>query len=195
MRLLLRLACIIGGALAIAYAVDGLSINTEPRSFTIEEVETSGVGDARYVIVTGGESTGAHVAINTYLAGDSANKSTTGAIIPVFSRNRLAENADNARPPTSLLYSLEGTNGCLMDKTCGEATAVSVKGVIKHDDWSSIVTSYREVHYPRTPNFIFVADGEPMPWAIYLLIIGIGGIFLILGFLPTHLFSKYVTGS
>lgn len=179
----------------MAYAIDGLGINTDPKLFTIEEIETNGVGDARYIVVTGGESTGQHLAIKTYSSVDPANKYTTGAIIPVFSRSRLAENADSEQPPTSLLYSLQGTNGCLMDKTCGEPTAVSVKGVITHGDWRSIGTSYRDVSYPRAANFIFVADGEPLGWGIYLLILVIGGIFVMLGFLPKHLFSQYVIGN
>src|SRR5918995_213647 len=112
MKLLLRLGCIVGGAFAIAFAIDGLSINTEPKSFTIEEVETTGVGDARYVIVTGGASTGAHVAIKAYWSHDPATKYDTGAIIPVFSRDRLAENAAKEKPRTSLLYRVDGTDGC-----------------------------------------------------------------------------------
>ena len=131
MRLLIRLGCIVVGALMIAYGVDGLGINTEAKSFTIEEVETSGVGDARFVIVSGGESTGEHIAIKTYWPLDSSNKSTTGAVIPLFSRDRLAENGGSAQPPTSLLYSLEGTNGCLMDKSCGQATDVEVSVDLK----------------------------------------------------------------
>ena len=195
MRLLIRLGCILAGACAIAYGVDGLGINTVPKSFTIEEVESRGVGDTRFVIVTGAESNGEHIAVQAYRPLDSSQKSTIGAIIPLFSRHRLAQNAGSAQIGTSVLYSLEGTNGCLMNKTCGQPTTVYVRGVVKRGDWWGVGASYSDSNYPHAPNFIFVAEGEPLPEAVYLLIILSGGIFLLLGFLPKHLFSKYVTGT
>jgi hypothetical protein len=182
--LLLRLFCIVGALMAIWYGVDRWVINPEPKVFTIEEVEKNGVGDARYIVVTGGATTGNRIEVST-------NKTVIGAILPVFSQARLATGRNNPQLPTSVLYSLEGTRGCLMDNSCDKPGPIEVKGVVEGNDFFSTSRSHSS-SYPRAPNFIFVNEGEPPPRFISLLIFFGAGVLLMLGLLPTRLFNKYV---
>ncbi len=189
--LIIRIFCIIGAVMAIWYGVDRWVINPEPIVFTIEEVEKNGVGDARYIVVTGGETTGNRIEVTTGWKGDPNNKTVIGAILPVFSQERLATGRNNPQLPTSILYSLEGTRGCLMDNSCDKPGPVEVKGVVERSSlWSTSRSSTSS--YPRAPNFIFVNEGEPPPRFISVLIFFVAGVLFILGVLPQRLFDKYV---
>jgi hypothetical protein len=194
MKSLIRLVCIVAGAWIISYGVDGLSINTAPKYFTIEEVERNGVGDARYVVVTGAQSTGAHMEVQSYRTTDPDNKHTVGAAIPLYSGGTIASFRGAGPPPTSLLYKLEGMDGCLRNNTCGLAGTVEVRGVVRRLALWGVGTTDSLNEFSKGSNFIYVKEGVPMPRPIYLFIALAGCIIGALGFLPDRQFDKYVTG-
>jgi hypothetical protein len=184
------------GAWVISYGVDGWGISSTPKSFTMEEVERDGVGDARFITVQGAEATGDHVAVKSYTSIEPQKKYTTGAFLPLFSRERLAAAAgDKELPPTSMVYKLDGTTkGCLRDKSCEKGGPVFVRGIVQRRGlWG--VTTDSTPRFRQAANFILVVEDEPLPGPFYLLIAFGGGVLLLLGFLPKRHFGKYVTGT
>ena len=193
--LLLRLMCVCAGVCVILYGVDGMRINTVPKTLTIEEIEQHGTGGARYINVVGGQSDGSYVVRETI-----KDKHILDVIYPVFSQARMASAAAGARPPVSLVFKTARTLDCTLtkDKNCGQVGPILVTGVVQGGPvaWLRDVStdSLQAIKYPMAARFAFVDEGPPNPAPIYLLFILAGGILLTLGFLKKEPFRRYVLG-
>lgn len=192
---ILRLACLCAGALTILYGVDGMRINTVPKTLTIEEIEQHGTGGARYINVVGGQSDGSYVVRETL-----KDKHVLDVVFPVFSGARLASAAQGTRTPVSLAFRATRTLECKnsKDKNCGEVGPIYVMGVVQGGpaSWLGELTenSLKSIKYPLADRFVFVDEGPPTAAPIYLLFILVGGILFFLGLLKKDNFNRYVSG-
>jgi hypothetical protein len=192
MRIFRRLFLIFVGALALLYGYENVRINDAPETFTIEQIEREGVGGARYVVVTGAQATGRYGLVKLYSTSEPEKKYTTGAVVPLYSRQRLAESGGPELPATSLVYKLETVRGCVRDNNCGDAGPFDVRGVVKSGTLWPFDSDDFSDHYPRAGNFVYVADEVPTPKPLCLFFLLLGVALLALGLMPDRQFDKHV---
>jgi len=192
MRIFRRLFLISVGAVALMYGYEKIRINDVPKTFTIEQVEREGVGDARYVVVTGAQATGRYGLVKLSSTSEPEKKYTTGAIVPLYSRQRLAGAGGGEPPATSLVYKMASNTGCVMENNCGHDGTFNVQGVVK-SEWLTLFDSEDfPDHYPRAANFIYVTDETPTPKSLGLFFLLLGAALLGLGLMPGRQFDKHV---
>ena len=192
---ILRLMCLCAGLGLALYGIDGLRINTVPKTLTIEEIEQHGVGDARYINVVGGQSDGSYVVNETL-----KDKHVMDVIYPVLSRARLANASSAVRPPVSLVFKTARTLDCKFtkDTDCGQVGPIQVAGVVQGGPvwWLRDLNSHslETIKYPMARPFFFVDEGPPSPAPVYLIFTLAGAILFSLGLLKKESFRRYVLG-
>ena len=189
MTILLRLIGLAVAAGLIWYGVDSLRINSDPRSFTIEEIEQNGVPQgARFITVSGAQSNGEYFVLET-----QREKTVLNVITPLFSSARLQAAGKDKKTRTSLFYKTYPNLACMTSNDCVRAGPVLVRGVVKErglfDLEASERISMQNSGYPLADKFVFVEEEEPNPIAYYLYLIA-GVALIIASLLPKALYRK-----
>ena len=188
MTILLRLVALAVGAGLLWYGVDSLNINTDPVSFTMEEIENNGVPpDARFITVSGAQSNGDYFTMEL-----QKNQTVMSVLTPLFSGERL-QAARNKKIATSLFYKSHPNLACMTSHDCVQAGPVLVRGVVKQGGVFDPTerNSIQNSGYPLADKFLFVEQDEPGANAIGNYLYLIAGVALILAaFLPKSLYQK-----
>ncbi len=189
-RVLIILACVvvfINGCNSLISQVAGTH---RLRSYTIEEVEYEGVGDADYVEIRGGWQTG------DFLYGEPRRESQRGIVqYPVVSEFRYRKRQGGENIPLSLVaWRAEFDPPCVAADSCAPVREVVLRGLVRRvPPRGDRLEALPDLGYELTDYAVFVEAGrQPLAWYWNTLMMA-GALALALGIEWWHARKKSKT--
>lgn len=146
------------------------------RSFTMEEVETSGLGDSDFVEITDAQLTGG------FIHAPGTREKDGGLILyPLLSKKGLQTYENGGKPEAKIIAWTDIFEwDCLEAKNCAPKGETTIKGVIRKMVPEKDKSQSLEVQLPELPIYLEVGR-VPTPWywhALLMLVTGGSILFL-----------------
>ena len=161
-RVLIVLVCVVVFITGCNSLVSQLTGTHRLRSYSMEEVELAGVGDADYVEIRGAWQTG------DFLYGEPRKEDQRGIIqYPLLSEYRLQEYEKGGPVPVRVIaWEAEFDPPCLADTSCAEKQEVVLRGLVREvPDRGNRLSALDDHGYQLAERPVFIeAYREPMAW-------------------------------
>lgn len=140
------------------------------RSFTMEEVETNGLGDSDFVEITDVHLTG------DFIHAPGTKKNDGGLVLyPLLSEKGLAAYEKGTKPLTSIIAWTDIFEwDCLEANNCAPKGQTTIMGVIRKMEPEKDKSTSLQVTLPEVPVYLEVGR-EPTPWYWHALLMLITG--------------------